>query len=317
MRRSITRDRSPKTPHVLSAVCCLATSVMLSSSTALAQQGAEGVQPNRCPTGLITPEVHDDLLELTLLGVACFERGEFGYALMFYRRAYEISKVPPLEAAIGRSLHELGLYSSAQLYYDLYLEHERADGEGRARIEERLERLERQLQDAATITLRAFPGQALVRIETHEGHKETIGVTPLTIALEPRRYHVVLEQERFSPKRFTIDPAPGEHETYEQEMVPQRATFDLSTRAMRRVGAITSLVGAPLLLGGATLRLLDPPSLGREPQALMLVGATTVALGVGILGIGYWRERRLREAGVTLTLGAELTPASASFTLRW
>lgn len=293
--------------------------ILLTSGALIGSASAQTrSSPNRCPAGLISQETARDTLELTMLGVACFERGEFGQALSFYRTAYARSREPLLEAAIGRSLHELGLYSSAKVYYDLYLQHERVDSDGRQRIEERAQRLDAQLQDsAARVSLDAFPGNARVFIQTHEGHRELLGTTPLTTSLEPKKYTITLEQKGFLPETFTVNPSPGDDIDVQRELVPQRATFNLTTRATRRIGAITLLTGLPILTTGATLRLLDRPLTRRESQAVMLVGGTTMAVGATIMLIGYRRERRLRLDHQTLTLSTHISPAWSGVTLTW
>ncbi len=274
--------------------------------------------PNRCPTGLITQETSRDTLELTMLGVACFERGEFGQALAFYRRAYAQSREPLLEAAIGRSLHELGLYSSAKLYYELYLQHERVDTDGRTRITQRAKRLESQLADSsATVTIDAFPGSAQVFIQTHEGHRELLGTTPLTTQLEPKKYTITLEQALFHPETFTVNPSPGDTIEARRELVPQRATFNLTTRATRRIGTTTFLVGLPILAAGGVIRLLDRPYTRRESHAVMLIGGTTMFIGATITGIGFRRERKLRLDHRELTLSTSVSPTWTGLQFNW
>lgn len=297
---------------VLLAIC-LTSGVLMSSAHAQTKSS-----PNRCPAGLIPRETARDTLDLTMRGVACFERGEFGRALTFYRTAYAKSREPLLEAAIGRSLHELGLYSSAKLYYDLYLQHERVDTDGRKRIQERADRLESQLKDvAASVTLDAFPGSAKVFIQTQEGHRELLGNTPLTTQLEPKKYTIVLEQVDFLPETFTINPSPGDTIKEQHELVPQRSTFNLTTRTTRRIGAITFLAGLPILTTGATLRLLDRPFTRRESSAVMLVGGTTMLVGATITLIGYRRERRLRINQQELTLSTSISPTWTGLQLNW
>lgn len=285
------------------------------SSSASAQTESS---PNRCPTGLISPEISRDTLGLTMLGVACFERGEFGKALAFYRRAYERSREPLLEGAIGRSLHELGLFGSAQIYYDLYLQHEQLDADGRARIQERSARLATQIKDSSsTVTINTFPGVANVFIETNEGHRELLGETPLTTPLEARTYTITLEQQGFHPSSFSISPSPGEHLKEDRELVPQRSTFNLTTRTTRRIGATTFIVGLPVLLTGATLRVLDRPHTRRESQAVMLIGGTTMLIGATIAAIGWRREHQLKLDATSLTLSTSVSPTWSSITITW
>ena len=286
--------------------------------TSTLQATAYAQSPNRCPTTVVSQEQREDVLEMTMLGVACFERGEFGQALTYYRAAYKKSKEPLLEAAIGRSLHELGLLGLAKIYYNLYLTHETTDADGRERIKERLARLNTQLEDSSsTITINAFPGQAQVYVQTHEGHREHLGETPLTIELEPRKYTFILEQQHFTPDTFTVNMSPGETDSVNRELVPQRASFNLTTRATRRVGTTTALIGLPILLTGATLRIWDKPLTHRESNAVMLVGASTFIVGSVITAIGYRRERTLKLNHHELTLSTSIQPNYGSFSLSW
>lgn len=284
-------------------------------SLARAQQTAS---PNRCPAGVIPPEERKDHLAMTLLGVACFERGEFGQALHYYREAYAQSQEPLLEAAIGRSLHELGLLGLARIYYNLYLEHERGDVDGRKRIEERLARLEVQLEESsAQVSIDAWPGTSKVFVRTHEGHREYLGTTPLQITLEPRSYTFTLEQTGFHTDHFKVNLSPGEEEQELRELVPQRSTFNLTTRATRRVGTTTMLVGAPILLTGSATRLIDWPFTHRESHALMILGASTIITGAIVTAIGYRREKKLRLDHTELTLSPSLSPTHTGLTLTW
>ena len=281
-------------------------------------QDASSPSPNRCPAGVIAPEERKDPLALTMLGVACFERGEFGQALHYYRAAYEKSQEPLLEAAIGRSLHELGLLGLAKIYYNLYLEHERADVDGRKRIEERLARLETQLNESsAQVTINAWPGTSNVYVQTHEGHRELLGTTPLSITLEPRSYTFDLEQAGFYPDTFKVNLSPGEKDEEIRELVPQRSTFNITTRSTRRVGTITMLVGAPILLTGAVSRLIEWPFRPRESDALMILGASTIVTGAIITAIGYRREKKLRLNHKELTLSPSISPINTGLTITW
>ena len=282
--------------------------------SALAQQAS----PNRCPTGVIAPEERRDHLAMTMLGVACFERGEFGQALHYYREAYAKSQDPLLEAAIGRSLHELGLLGLARIYYNLYLEHESADIDGRKRIEERLTRLDKQLEESSSrVTIQAWPGTSKVFVQTHEGHREYLGTTPLTITLEPRSYSFTLEQTGFHPDTFQVNLSPGEEDEEVRELVPQRSTFNLTTRTTRRIGMTTMFVGAPILLTGAASRFIDWPFSHRESHALMILGGATILTGALVTAIGYRREKKLRLNHTELTLAPSLTPTHSGITVTW
>lgn len=304
-----TRPSTSRAARALASASTLALLAVCAPVTARADA-------SKCRDDYVAPEGRGDALTLTMRGVACFEEERFGRALRFYRAAYALSPDPLLEAAIGRSLHELGLWSAALGYYDLYLEHERGDADGRARIEERRDALRAELDEyGATLALDAAPTGATIYLEAAQGYREELGAAPMSIIMRPGEYTVRAEREGFYPAQARVKLRPGEREELALELVPQGATFNLSSRSMRRVGATSMIASAPLLLGGGALALTRDGNDQPSGYGLMLIGSVGLIGGGVLSAIGYRRDGEQPEPSVAS--GLILGPRRVGILWRW
>ncbi len=246
--------------------------------------------PDRCVDDYLPPEARRDPDILTARGLACFQSEKYARALHYYRRAFQLSQDPLLEAVIGRSMHELGLWGAAKAYYERYLARA-ADKDGAGCIRERLAELEHQLGTrAATVTVQTSPSATHLWLETETGHREDLGNAPMTTRLAPGTYTLVVERIGYYPARETIDLALKAQETVEVELVPQGATFNIPSRRLRRIGAVT-LTASTLTLaaGGFTALSGDRPwrPLG---HGLLFVGSAGLITGSVTSLIGARRD---------------------------
>ncbi len=263
----------------------------------------------------VAPEGREDSAALTLRGVACFEAHDYGRALGYYRRAYAIDRSPLLEAAIGRTMHELGLWSTARSYYERFLRSQQAqtDAENRQRIQERLDTLKKELvAQGGLVSLRAAPTQTAAYLELPNGHRESLGNTPMALRLAPGSHTLVFERRGYYPSTQRIRVREGQTQVIEAELVSQDAPFNVTGRQLKRAGAITAGVSAPLLAAGLTLRLMGGDRLDRaddEPQAddamrlrdrgtsmrdwganLLAIGGVTLLVGGALIAAGYMQD---------------------------
>ena len=252
----------------------------------------------------LTPETRRDLATLTMRGTACFDQRRYGQALRFYREAFTQERTPLLEAAIGRTMHELGLWSTARAYYKRYLGSElaRRDPDSRQRILDRLVSLQNDLRDkGATLTLTAAPTRTYVYLELPNHHRESLGATPMTLRLGPGQYTLIFEKRGYYPHTATLRLEPNAKQLVEAELVPQSATFNLPARSLRRVGTITIASALPVAVAGGVLAAVGYSNISeaqtliqgrREDQILqadrdMLArGTSQRAWGHGLLIIG-------------------------------
>jgi tetratricopeptide (TPR) repeat protein len=185
-----------------------------------------------------------------LLGVACFNDGKYVPALIYYRRAYSLSKSPVLLAALGRTLQELGLPGLAATYYKTYLK-QNPDVGNRARISRRLEAVEAALQNSHRLRIQSDPPGAMVFLVLDGMHWEPLGPAPTAISVLSGRYVVAFQEPTHHWAIETIDiDGPS---TMHTELVSHLALFNLTTRRMRRRAAYLGLAATPLLGGGLAL----------------------------------------------------------------
>lgn len=252
---------------------------------------ANAAPDSKCEDDYVPPEIRQDAMALTLQGVACFEVTYYSRALIFYRRAYEISPSPLLEAAIGRSLHELGLWGAAHAYYRRYLRRAEDDPEGRAKIKERLAELERQLaEEAANVTVTSTPDGARILLIDHNGHTEDMGTTPLTTRMAPGKYTIEVEKLGYYSRQKEIILSRKEQDELDVELVPQGATFNLESRRIRRIGTTTMLVSAPIAVAGGLLSFTGEPDRRPFGYGMVLVGSLGLVSGGIVTAIGHKRD---------------------------
>lgn len=292
----------------------LVVSSLLITTTATAQT------PSECgPLGeYIPPESRQDATAMALRGLDCFRLGRFGQALTLYRLAYTRGADPLLEAAIGRSLHELGLWSAARGYYSLYLKNEQRDQDGRARIEERLVELDKQLELGATLTVNTSASGAKILLGPVGAgqHREDLGSSPSTSKLRPGVYEVRVEKKGYHTSVQEVELRPEQDLTLDVELIPQHAAFTLTTRQYRRAGAITMLGAAPFVAIGGAVAIAGDDSSRATGFAMLFAGSLALATGGALTALGYQRERQIeREQNATLLPYA--SPKGAGITLTW
>ncbi len=259
--------------------------------------GADGKCPSHVPADRET-----DARSLTLLGVACFKQEKYARAYTFYHRAYQEDRSDTLRAAMGRSLHELGVYQVAKSYYETFLDNAEPDRQSTEKIQKRLEQLGRDLdQDAAHTKLRSFPSGASVHLQLSNGQWVELGQTPTEVRLREAEYRFAFDHADHRRRRVRRELAASSNpETIAVDLYPTRAGFDTSSRQWKKAGLITGLSSIPVLgLGGLFFGL----------------SANKFAEAEDLTGDGYYdpdrenalvyRGHRQREIGIGFTaLGA-------------
>lgn len=252
-------------------LCALLLGATLSApSLAIAKDSDE--EDEACDD-YVTPETRRDLGTLTTRGTACFDKKLYGKALKFYRQAFAMERTPLLEAAIGRTMHELGLWSTARSYYKRYLASDvaRQDPANRQRILDRLVTLQKEVRDSGTtLKLQAAPTRTYVYLELDNGHRESLGATPMTLKLAPGSYKIIFEKRGYYPRIETISLDAHDLEEIEAELVPQDATFNIEARTMRRVGTTTFAFAVPVVVAGGILSAIGS---NNAEQAQTLIDA--------------------------------------------
>jgi len=235
----------------------LAALICAMSFSPIADAQAPAPAPSKCPD-YIAPEQQLDARALTMHGVSCFEAGDYERALHFYLRAYEQSPEPLLRGAIGRSLHELGIYGPARRFYLDYLDSPASDSSSARRIQERVDQLEDSIQDeAGTLEVRSDPAGAHAHLVMESGEWFELGPTPLKTKLRPGSYEVALTHEDHHTRRATGRVASGRATTLERTMVANDAAFNVSAAGWRKGGSWTMLASAPFAVAGTALLVLS------------------------------------------------------------
>ncbi len=305
--------------------------------------GDASAQEARCDDAVV-PEAKRDAEELTLLGVACFREKDYGRALGFYRSAFAASssKEALLEGAIGRTMDELGLWSTARSYYRRYLRHEKSDSDGRRKIAERLKDLEREIDDrGAKITLRGDPTKTYVYMQLEDGHRESLGATPMSFVVAPGDYTLVFEKRGYYTRIQRVAVRDGQKTTISARLVSTDSTFDANALELQRTGVMTMGVSVPIIAAGVGLALwgqqdlneardlgqgqlndrfeqrrVDLISSGNITQRVglvtVVVGTATLFTGAGIALVGF-NANKDDEADATLRVG----PGSASVHIKF
>lgn len=193
---------------------------------------------------------------LAMRGVACFEKGEFLQALLFYRQAYEVSESPLLQGGIGRCLQELGYPDLARQYFVAYLSAQDPDSEGHQRILQRLEVVEQTLANEAVDTeIRTTPSNARVYIVLKDEYWEEVGATPLSLKLVPGDYQLILRREDFQTRELDLTVSKENAAQADIALVPQDVAI-AEEIVWRRRGVITWIASTPFLAGSAALFVL-------------------------------------------------------------
>ncbi|WP_158542446.1 PEGA domain-containing protein [Lujinxingia litoralis] len=212
--------------------------------------------PQECPDYL-TPDLRHDPRSLTMVGVACFEAGHYEAALRYYLQAYKLAPDPLLRGAIGRSLHELGVWGPARHFYLGYLATPDADSPSAERIRERVAQLESALRDdAATLEVRSEPAGATAHLELEHGAWVDLGPTPVNTRVRPGRYQVVLTHPGYKTRREKVSVGAGRNARLEETLVSEAAAFDVSAASWRRGGTWTMAASAPVAVAGTAMLIL-------------------------------------------------------------
>jgi hypothetical protein len=250
--------------------------------------------------------------QYTLMGVACFKAKQYALAYTYYRRAYDETPSPLLTAAIGRSLHKLGIYHLAKHYYRRFLETDAARNRETAasadKIRQRLSQLQRDIRThGRKVRLTSVPADARVSIPLSNGDWIPVGRTPATLMLAPGKYRFAFEHPDFRGRIRSLDLQQGDHaDRLHTTLFHREAAFQTSGATWRRRGFITSLASIPLIAtsgmlfglsqstysSAENLSLDDPATVDKRDQMLLSAtrmrgwGIGTAALGVSTLGVG-------------------------------
>ncbi len=213
-----------------------------------AAETSESTDASSC-VSYVDADARDDADVLTRRGIDCFGAGEYDWALTHYRRAYELDADPFLLGAIGRSLHELGLYEPAKGYYRRFLEDESSPS-GAERIERRLDEVEAKLDDnAVTVSLQTAPGEATTHLVLDNGEWYELGATPVELKVREGDYEFVFDRDGYQRRHTDAHITSGRPTEINEPLIDDDATFDISRRNRRRAGIWTS--AASLLFGAA------------------------------------------------------------------
>jgi tetratricopeptide (TPR) repeat protein len=318
--------------------------ILVAAAQALAQD-----PPSQCPDH-VSPMVKKDATALTLMGVACFEEGNYPRALQHYLEALDYDAPVTLLGAIGRALHEQGIYSGAKIYYEHYLR-DAGQADGAPRIRERLIEVNEQMaRDGAELSIRMIPADASTHLVLEDGSWYQLGKGPMQVSLRQGDYEIVFTHPDYYPRRVNVRLKSGQAEhKLDVELVPGGAAFDVTARQWRRAGATTMAVAAPVTAAGVTLLVLghltesnaqayDPATTGHSLEARARMhdrantfetwGIVSCAVGVtGLLagGVMYAMGRPAATASISeeaiavdkWRLLPHIAPGQVGFTLSW
>jgi len=193
---------------------------------------------------------------LAMRGVACFEKGEFLQALLFYRQAYAVSESPLLQGGIGRCLQELGYPDLARQYFIAYLKAQDPNTEGHQRIQQRLDVVEQTLANEAISTeITTSPSNARVYIVLKDEYWEEVGATPLSLKLVPGEYRLILRREDFQTRELDLTVSKDAESKASIILEPQDLAV-VEELVWRRRGVYTWIASTPFLAGSAALFVL-------------------------------------------------------------
>jgi hypothetical protein len=306
---------------------CIAALLALGASPALGADSPDRSLPDRgetddqCSTHL-SPTTDLDARELTLQGIACFKDDQFAQAYTFYFRAYQKKQSDTLRAAMGRSLHELGLYTLAESYYQSFLDGADPEADSTRKIEKRLDQLADDIDgDAVRTKLRSFPSGATVHVQLDNGQWVEVGATPTDIRLREGEYRFGFRRDGHRRRRVTRTIADASTPaTIDVDLYPTASGFDTTSRQWKKAGLITGLSAIPVLGAGAVFFGLSADQFGeaeditrdgvydpaRENQLVASghrwqrwgIGFTTVGAAAAVTaGVLYWRGATLAPSG--------------------
>lgn len=250
--------------------------------------------------------------QFTLMGVACFKSGDHARAYTYYRRAYDAAPRPLLTAAIGRTLHRLGIYHLAGQYYRRFLESDAAEtGQSAAsadKIRSRLDQLERDIErDGRNLRITSVPSSAAISVTLDNGEWVSLGRTPTAVVLAPDTYRFAIHHPNHRGRVRTVDlQSDSAPESVDITLFHREAGFDKTAASWKRGGFIVSAASVPLfatagLLFGLShnavrdadrIELTDADAERRRNKMVLRAGRmrgwaiATTAVGATALGVG-------------------------------
>ncbi len=225
-----------------------------SSSKAANASKAEHACPSTIPSGR-----KNDAAYLAIQGVKCFDAGDYSRAYALYNRAQGLEPNPTLYGAIGRVLHELGIYELAAIHYHEYLQlNQSSDDNGTQMIRHRLAQLDELLEkQAGTIEVSSAPSQATVFMVLPNKDWLELGQTPLKLDAQTGKYQLIVVHDGFYRQKHDINLSRnGKTVSVHADLVTEDSTFNVNDRQWRRAGAWTMIAGAPVFITGVTLLLI-------------------------------------------------------------
>jgi tetratricopeptide (TPR) repeat protein len=291
---------------------------------------ASGAVFANCP-GTLSPDEPQDVRTLTSYGVACFESGDYARAYVLYRQAYEKSESPLLLAALGRSLHEVGLYSLARRHYERFL---RKVGEGESEAVQKIRRRLQQLDSADEATtselkLGSTPGGADAYIQLENGAWVPLGRTPLQVEVRPGAWTLRLDKEGYIRQERPLTLQAGTTRREQISLISVTSEFRRRGRAIKRAGLFTTLASLPMYATAGTLwGLSESESAPNSAQrrrgvAIGLTSAGTAALASGLIlwfrgnALAHTSDSTTESSTRSLRIRPQLSPANAGVQLNW
>jgi hypothetical protein len=218
--------------------------------------GADSPLEVECVTA-VAPADASNALRLSRFGLACFEAGRFDWALTHYLAAYSVHPNPDLRAAIGRSLHELGLYGPARQEYQAFLDAE-GDSPAADRIRRRVEELSvASADDGGTLHVTSAPAQSRTVLILDNGYWLDLGATPVEVTLREGTYELVVDSPEHHPASTVATVQPGRRETLQADLIHEAATFHATSRRWRQAGVWTMASSVPIAATGITLLVMS------------------------------------------------------------
>lgn len=274
-----------------------------------------------CP-GHVPPDRRGNAKKLTLLGVQCFKTGQHARAYTYYRRAFDESESDLLVAAMGRSLHELGLFHLSRDYYRQFLSG-KEKGEGTEKIEKRLDQLEEDVASTGRrVELHSYPSGVRIQTELANGEWVVIGETPATVELREGTHRLAFDRPNYHRETRELEVESGDSpQTVDVGLVHERSVFDATANQWKRWGLITGLGSLPALgVGSLFLGLMNSkfraasnyePGIDGAPASkniLMAQGYRHQRWGIAFLTLGG--VAAITGAGLFLR-GKSLEPSSS------
>lgn len=243
------------TAAALVALWCLTPA--LANAEEMGGDNGEQVQEQPQCSTYIKSEERSDAHALTLHGINCFEAERYSWALTHYSAAFELDPDPFLFGAIGRSLHELGLFEPAMGYYQRFLDEDDAPS-GADRIRQRVEELQELSKTEATVvSLRSAPSGATAYVVLDNGEWYELGTTPVEVELREGDYDFVFDADRYHPRQIEFHVEYGQENRVDGHLISEEAALGVSESSRRTSGVWMMATGLAAASGGATMLVLS------------------------------------------------------------